>query len=147
LAFVTQTAFQGSYATNPYNFQQSFGAAAITKVSLSLNGTDIDGLSSGQVALDYLRIFLMSDTYGSPFGNGLSIDKFKGGFYFAFFDLTTALSSSSVLQNPVTRAGQVRVAVNFSSSLQENIVCLVYSEYPSIIKITEDRKIETNYLT
>jgi hypothetical protein len=147
LAFVTQTAFQGTFATNPYNFQQSFGTATITKVSLSLNGSDIDGLIGGQAALDYLRIFLMSDTYGSPFGNGLSIDKFKGGFYFSFFDLTTSLASSSVLQNPVTRAGQVRISVSFSSSVQENIVCLVYSEYPSIIKITEDRKIETNYLT
>jgi hypothetical protein len=113
LTFVTQTAFQGAFELNPYNFKNTFGTAAISKVALSLNGADIDGLNSGGTTLDYLRTFLFSDTYGSPFTNGLSMQKYNGGFYFVFFDLTTSLSSSSVLQNPVTRVGQVRYNSNY----------------------------------
>jgi hypothetical protein len=150
IVFVSEDSFQGKFNKNPYNFKRSFGTTndiLIKKVSLSLNSYDIDGLVTEDVELAYLRMFLFSDMRATGTTNGLSLDEFQGGYFFAFFDLSTSLSSSSVFQNPVTRQGQLRVSVSFSKSTTDNSVCLVYSEYPSVIKISENRKIETNYIT
>ena len=40
-----------------------------------------------------------------------------------------------------------RATVTFSKGLPENVMMLVYGQYPSVIKISKDRTIETNFAT
>jgi hypothetical protein len=111
LAFVTEKAFYGDLKLNPYNFRYQFDATAeckIDKISLSLNGVEISGLPTDQLSLHYLKMFMFTDMKNNAITNDITIAKFAGGYFFSFFDLTTSLSSSSYMLNPVTRLGQAR---------------------------------------
>jgi len=111
LAFVTEKAFYGDIKLNPYNFRYQFdttAACTIDKIILSLNGVEISGLPADQKALHYLKMFMFTDMKSNGLTNDITFDKFGGGYFFSFFDLTTSLSSSSYMLNPVTRMGQAR---------------------------------------
>ena len=115
LAFVTEKAFFGDLALSPYNFRYQFDSTAdpcrIEHITLSLNGVEISGLPTGQKALHYLKMFMSTEMKANGVTNDITYDKFGGGYFFSFFDMTTSLTASSVLMNPVTRSGQVRYII------------------------------------
>jgi hypothetical protein len=111
LMFVTERSFHGHLPLNPYNFRYSFGTnndCRIEKISFCLNGVELDGLPNDELYLSYLRMFLFTEQRDAGVSNNITKDMFRGGYFFSFHDLTTSLSASSVLQNPVTRLGQAR---------------------------------------
>jgi hypothetical protein len=156
VGFVTEQAFQGSFATNPYNFKKEFVAksaptnlAVINSCNLTINGVHIDAYNEkeSQENLDYLKIFDYLGFSGTGIGNSLDLDRFNGGCRFYVFDLTSSLSSSNAYSLPQTREGQTRLSVNFSEQLGENVVAVAYFEWNASIKVDFDRKIETSFLT
>ena len=84
LGFVKTSAYQGSKKLNPYNFlrEDKTDSRSIKKVTITLNGTQIDGLElpvSNQTTLDYYRLHLMTGLTKVPFTNGINFEKFKSG--------------------------------------------------------------------
>jgi hypothetical protein len=115
VTFVTEKAFQGDFGLSPYNFRHKFGdpdaagnTCAIDRISLSLNGVEISGLPTDELKLHYLKMFMFTDMKDNNYSNDITYEKFGGGYFFSFFDLTTSLTSSSTMLNPVTRMGQAR---------------------------------------
>lgn len=131
LGFVEENRYTGNLKLNPYLFSYSLGTTekpcAIESVQLKLSGESVDGIDGGDVKLDFLRMFTFNEMANAAVTNSITLDAFKGGFYFSFFDLSCSLSSGTVLTNPVIRSGPLRVEVKFTANIPQNLVCLVYA--------------------
>ena len=143
-------AFNGKYATNPYNFKY-FG---VKNISLTANGEEIpfkqltltypnkDGSNSKNV--DYIQAYstLFSGT-GKMYANtGLDInrDEYAQGNTLYAFDLTPDMCNSTEYFNVVQR-GSLSVAITFDNSENPTIAMVCYGDFENAIRIDSERNV------
>ena len=82
LSFVKTAAYQGDRTLNPYNFLRVDHKVSIVKVTVTLNGSHIDGLDlpiSDSIKVDFYRLYMMTGLTRTPFSNSITLNKFKEG--------------------------------------------------------------------
>lgn len=119
----------------------------INRVNLNINGSDIDSMASADPTTDFFRTAYFADVRSGLFDNSINYKLgAANGLCFFSFDFTTNFHASSSIIEPVIRNGNCRLTVEFNKPTIENLIALVYFERPSMIKITEKRGVDINYL-
>ncbi len=122
----------------------------IEKVSLTLNGEQVDGLEEGNATVisdtaNYIRLNLFLGLLTSTTGNNLTLDEFLNGFFFVAFDLTTSSDATAEFVIPAVRQGNLNLQVTFSEATPIELTLLIYAEYPTLIKMDKNRQIRMSY--
>lgn len=147
VGLVTNDAFKGSYAANPFNFRNFdlnyciFYAdnEPIPSKALTPN------YEKGLFIRAYHTLFSGTGIHYQDDGNNITPFDFANGVALYAFDLTPDLSASETNHwNPV-RQGQLKLELGFSKVLPEAVVCVVYSEFQSLIQIDKNRNVIVDY--
>ncbi len=122
----------------------------IEKVSVTLNGEQVDGLEEGVATLtsdtaNFLRLHLLLGFLTSTTGNNLTFTEFHNGFFFLVYDLTTSSNAAAEYVIPAIRQGNLQIQVTFSEPLPFELTMLVFAEYPTLVQITHNRQIRMSY--
>ncbi len=121
----------------------------IEKISLTLNGKSVDGFDGRATKNDDTLMFIrLQNVLGftkTRTGNNLTRVDFHNGYFFAAFDLTTSANSAMNFLVPSVRLGNLRLRVEFSTTIEEEMTVLIYSEFPSLLTIDQYRRISMTY--
>ncbi len=122
----------------------------VEKVSLTLNGEQIDGLEEGTSTElsdtpNFVRLHLFLGLLTSTTGNNLTLSEFHNGFFFVVYDLTTSSDASADYVVPAVRQGNLNLQVTFSEPIPLELTMLVYAEYPTVIKMDKNRQIRMSF--
>ncbi len=122
----------------------------IERVSVTLNGEQLDGLEEGTATAasdmaNYVRLHLTLGLLTSTTGNNLTLDEFHRGFFILAYDLTTSADSTAENIVPAVRQGNLNIQVTFSEPTPVELTMLIYAEYPTVIKMDKNRQIRMSY--
>ena len=157
IAFVSDKGYTGSKTRNPYDFfymqkvqltPTSAKICFVKNITLTLNGSHLTSMEGDcgkhGCMKDYSRLQSCLKAENSNDCNMISYELFKGGAYISMYDLTTD-SANLEIMDPAVRTGTVRLHVDFTVGLFEQINILVFSERRGTIGITPDKKIRTSF--
>ena len=146
VGMVTNKAYNGTRATNPFNFEH-FNA---NHVALYKDGSSIPFLAltlvfskmvcsrEFQVLLQNLELFNRNEEFD------ITLDDFIAGGYTLFaFNLTPDLSLTGVCQP--YQEGNLRLELKFSEALRESINVIVMSIFDGKVEITKDLNLLVDY--
>lgn len=145
VGLINATAFNGSYRTNPFNFQNS----ALTYLNVSVDGRPVTGkpLTMDYEHNQYVRAFfgtnLAMSLIGKDAGNGIDYRQFKNGYNLYAFDLSPSLLDGD--QFEMARSGPMSVELKFSAATPEPLQVIIYAENDSILEISKTRQVITDY--
>ncbi len=121
----------------------------IEKVSLTLNGKSVDGFDGRATENDdtlmFMRLHNVLGFSKTRTGNNLTRTDFHHGYYFCAYDLSTSANSSMNFLVPAVRLGNLRLNLEFSKTIEEEMTILIYSEFPSLLTIDQYRRIQMTY--
>ncbi len=122
----------------------------IENVSVRLNGESLDGFEDGNATHrhamgHFLRLHYYQGFVTSRTGNNATYEEFLHGFYFLYYDLSTAAQAGLEYVIPAVRQGNLHLQVMFSDTLPIELTMLVYAEYPSLMTMDKNRQIGLSY--
>ncbi len=121
----------------------------LEKVTLSLNGKPVDGFdgraSKNDDTLMFMRLNNVLGYAKTRTGNNLTRVDFHNGYFFAAFDLTTSANSGMNFLVPSVRLGNLRLNLEFSQTIEEEMTIIVYAEFPSLLTIDQYRRIRMTF--
>jgi hypothetical protein len=142
--FVDSKSFKGNYQKNPFFFRHY----NVKEINLYVNSNKhpsvpiIYDFGAGDVAQGFDFFIEQMGLYQSK-TNSISKKTYISGFTFFAFDLTTDLSASedhfSMIQN-----GDIFAEFNFANPLDQEVTCIIYTEYEKLIEVDGDRNIRTD---
>jgi hypothetical protein len=142
--FVNSIGFRGSYQKNPYFFQHF----ELKEINLYVNSDKYPSIpieydfNSRRIAQGYDFFLEQMGIYQSK-TNGITKKDYGSGYTIFAFDLTNDLSASedhfSLIQN-----GDIYAEFNFGRALQQEVTCIIYTEFEKLIEIDEFRNIRTD---
>ena len=144
---VDNTAYNGAYAKNPYNFQHY----NLNYIALHCNGETVpwkplrprfqEGPNGHIMAFQTL----FQGTNNLHKDQGILIDRedFSAGYSLFAFDLSPDASDEAHLN--LVRNGSIRLELQFGVALPRTINLVVYAEWESILEITKARSILLDY--
>lgn len=147
VGFMSNSAFNGNLALNPFNFQHF----NMNTFSLYVDGHEIPSrtlqpsFSSGLTASTYHTLFSGTGIHFHNEGNAISRTNYSGGYCLLCFDLTPDLSASSTSHWNLVRHGSVRLEVRFDMALSQTVNCIVYAEFDNVIEINKNRDVTVDY--
>jgi hypothetical protein len=146
IGMVRNSAFNGSYASNPFNFEH-FG---LNYLSVFIDSVQIPSkpftpdFTNGNYIREYISLFSGSGIHFSDNGNDISHSEYANGFTLFCFDTTPDLSSHDNTWN-IQKNGTLRIELRFEQALKESITIIVFSEFDSLIEIDRNRQIILDY--
>ncbi|KAE8752845.1 hypothetical protein FOCC_FOCC000583 [Frankliniella occidentalis] len=151
LGMVDNTAFNGAYTENPFNFDHmdlSFAALYINGVQVPARGLnpDFTHARSTKYADCYQTLFSGSGVHHKDEGNGIDREAYPGGNCFLIFDLSPDRSSHEGHWN-LQQTGCLRIELRFKRDLVKAVNLVVYAEFQSLIEIDKYRTVHTDYST
>ncbi len=144
---VDNTAFSGSFNSNPFNFQHyNVASVAIHVDGEQIPATPLRPMFTG-ASLNYVRAYhtLFSGTNKMHQDQGNEITRFDygSGYTLYAFDLTPDLTCGGHFN--LKKQGNLRLEVNFRQPLAQTINVIVYAEFENIIEIDKSRNIIFDY--
>ncbi len=144
---VDNTAFNGSYARNPFNFQH-YNASS---VAVHVDGEQIPSKPLRPIFqgpnLNYIRayhtLFSGTNKMFEDQGNDISRYDYGNGYTLYAFDLTPDLTCGGHFN--LQKEGNLRLEMNFRQPLAQTINVIVYAEFENIIEIDRSRNIIFDY--
>lgn len=147
VGFVSNSAFNGTLTTNPYNFQHFF----MNFLSLYVDGKQYpsrplqpDFDSTKQYVSSYHTLFSGTGIHFQDEGNDISREDYPYGYCLTAFDLTPDLSAHTDVWN-VQKQGALRLEVQFSKPLTETINCIIYAELDNLLQVDQKRNVIVDY--
>jgi hypothetical protein len=145
ISFVESSAFNGTYTTNPFNFEHFNHNYLNVVTDSSLHITPLKPDYQNDL---YIQSYnTLSSATGINFGDsGIHITRydFANGYNFNIFDLTPDISSHEPHLNAQT-SGALRIEVQFRETLKKPITAIVFMEYNNIIEIDRNRRVTLDY--
>ncbi|KAK3104529.1 hypothetical protein FSP39_004275 [Pinctada imbricata] len=144
IGFVNSQAVAGSFSLNPF----SFANYNLNQITVSVDGIPAEGQplkvnfesGNGEQTTDLLiSLFRVSGKWMNDVGNEISRDDIGGGYALYAFDLEPAFDDSNFLT--LIKQGNVRIDVQFGSSLPHPVTCIVYSEASGYFEINLARDV------
>ena len=147
LGMVTNTSFNGTFTSNPFNFQHF----NVNYIELVADGKQVLGKplqptfgTTNTYIESYASLFMGTEMMYKDEGNDISRDEYKSGFTLFAFDLTPDLEESGHVQ--LVKQGIVKLSLQFSEALAATINVIVYAEFENMIEINKDRKVLFDYV-
>ncbi|PIK55304.1 hypothetical protein BSL78_07776 [Apostichopus japonicus] len=145
---VRNTAFNGSYTLNPFNFEH-FG---LDFLALYMDGEQVPYKPlkpnySADGGANYIRayhtLFSGTDKAQHDAGNAISRDDYLNGYTLYAFDLTPDLSSGGHFN--LVKQGNLRMELHFAQPLDTTVNVFVYAELDNIVEIDKARNVVFDY--
>ena len=131
---VDLSAYSGNYARNPLHF----GHFKLSKLLVSVNGTDVCNISA-HFPHRYADLYYKSlDALGLEKDHCLDRYSFGRGRMIAVVDLTSESTQETIA---VENSGALRVHVELSSPPAENIVFLLIGDSQGVLHLDSDRRV------
>ena len=147
IACVDNTAFSGSFARNPFNFQHY----DVTSIAVHVDGEQIPTKPLRPTfqgpSLNYIRayhtLFSGTNKMFEDQGNEISRTDYGQGYTLYAFDLTPDLTCAGHFN--LQKQGNLRLEVNFRQPLAQTINVIIYAEFENIIEIDRSRNVIFDY--
>lgn len=142
LGMVLNTSFNGTYATNPFNFQ-NFG---VKEISLYKNGetcpfrplTPTWEANTGKYMREYMAFFQSLGMFNTPsMANDISITDYANGFCFFAFNLCPDLDYDGS-HGQLKTVPSIRLDLKFQNALAHPINIILYSINDAVVTIDKD---------
>lgn len=146
IGMVNGQAFNGSLATNPYNFVHF----NYNYLSLYLDSTQIStkpftpNFKAAQYTRSYHTLFSGSGVNFADTGNTISLEEYPNGYCLAAFDLTPDLSCNEAHWN-IIKSGSLRAELRFEEELDSTVTLIIFAEFDNIIEIDKNRNVIIDY--
>lgn len=153
IAFVLNSSYSGAFDKNPFNFQNF----DINFLNLIVNGKSMpyqepfrldyssDEESTGWLSRKgaFVRAFLSTvastGRYLKDEGIDINLKEFKTGYNIYCFNLDPAFDRST--QQPLSQGGNLKVEVNFSVPLPDNVSVIFYGNFPKTLEVDQARNV------
>ena len=144
---VSNIAFNGSYAKNPYNFIH----CDLNSIGLFANSEQVPWKplkpkftgNNPNYILAYQTLFSGTNSMFRDTGNYITREDYGRGYTLYAFDLTPDMSSDDYFQPK--SSGSLRLEMSFASPLPETINVIVYSEFESMLEIDRNRNVTIDF--
>lgn len=149
LGFVDNASYNGSVATNPFNFKNhgiNYLALYVDNVQIPSRALQPDYANNLSVDSFY-TLFTGTGIHFSDNGNCIGRSDYPDGYCIQAFDLTADLSANSDTHWNLIKQGSVRIEVRFAEALPATITCIVFGEFDSILEIDASRQVITDFGT
>lgn len=141
-AFVKQTAVNGNYTKNPFNFMN-----VAEEVALYVNGESLPsrplkidtGVNQNYVSA-FVNLFEVAEKWNKDAGLEITRETFGKGYTIYAFSLAPCDLGDEYLN--LIRQGNIRFEVKFSAATTETLNCIAYAEFPALIEIDHSRDIK-----
>ena len=142
---VSNEAYSGSYAKNPFNFRHY----DLQSLVLNVDGRSIPtkplspNFTKGHVLDCYDSLYYALGTQFDNLDNDITIDAYCKGCTIYAFNLTP----DNCPHNNTTRTGSVDLSMRFGTALPETISLVCYASYENTIQIDAHRNVITDIST
>ncbi len=145
VGMVTNAAFNGSYATNPFNFQDfDLGFMALFKDGESVPGRPYTpNFKKNMCSREYVALHQALELYNVDESRNITIDDFLNGYTLMAFNLSPDMEVSGPAQT--LRDGNLRLEMRFTVQLPQTINMVVLAVFDSQIEITKNRDVLLDY--
>ena len=146
IAIVTNAAFNGGYASNPFRFQHF----NLSKLDVSCNGHSIHNrpfepnFEQGLYLKTYLSLYQAVSAFGLNKSFDIAKEDYNGGYCMWGYDLTADQGSEEGQLHPI-KTGSLRFELQFAQALAAVINVIVFAEFDNQIEINSLREIVTDY--
>lgn len=145
VAFVDAEAYNGSYKTNPMNFQHFNNTYIGISTDSALHVTPLEPNYTKKLYMSsYNTLFNGTGVHFKDSGSDISYEEFANGYNLNVFDLTPDISAHESHWNP-QQSGSLRIDLKFAEPLKAPIVTLIYAEFDNLIEIDRFRNITLDY--
>ncbi|KAI8477990.1 hypothetical protein Bbelb_442810 [Branchiostoma belcheri] len=147
IALVDNAAFQGSYGTNPYNFQHF----NLNHISLCVDGREVPhkaltpNFEQGQYIRSYMNLFGPTGKLGQDCGNLIARDDFDKGYTIFCYDLSPDLCGLGGDHFNVIKQGNLRLELHFAQALERTVVAIVFAEFDNLLEINRQMNVSFDY--
>jgi hypothetical protein len=145
LGLVENSAYNGSFDRNPFNFKH-FDLAQlkifVDGQQMNLRPLDLDFEHHNYVQ-GYMSLYEGTGKFGRDEGLDITRYDFANGYALYAFDLTPDLAENDHIQ--LQREGTIRLDLRFRSQLAQTINCVVYAESETILELDRNRQVIADY--
>ena len=142
VAFVSQSALNGSYIKNPFNFKH----ASITHIGLYVDGNSVPGRpmkcdfgTSGNFVSAFANFTEGLETRGDERAIKISREDFGNGYTMFTFTLDPIDFNKQYIN--LVKQGTVRLEVTFGSATTETLSCIAFAQFPALLQIDIERNV------
>lgn len=145
LGLVENTAFNGAYNKNPFNFQH-FKA---THVGVYVNGESMPmkalqlNFDQNQYLMGYMSLFAGTGKLYHDQGNAITREEYPKGYTLYALDLSPDLSAGPHMS--AIKQGNLRLGLQFAEGLPCTVTCIIFAEFDSLIEIDANRNVTYNW--
>ena len=138
LAMVKTQAFSGDYRLNPFNFIHN----NVNWIELSVDGQSVPGqplkpnFETGDYTSSFLSMFFNNYPHHDG-GNWISREEYANGYSLFCFDIQGEADQDIFGKK---KAGYTKLVMNFAQPTT-NLMLILYSSFPSVIKIDKTRNV------
>ena len=145
LGCVDNSAFNGSYQKNPFNFK-NFN---LTQLQVYMDGQQSNikpiepNFGANQIVTAYTSLFSGTGKLNRDEGIDVSREDYANGYALYAFDLTPDLAEEGHFN--LVREGSLRVDIKFGTALPETINIISYAEFENVVEIDRNKNILFDY--
>ena len=146
IGMVDNATFNGSFATNPFNFQHF----NLSKLEVSCDGHSIYGkpfepkFDLDQYLRSYMSLYQALGSQNQIQNCNIDYEDYKDGYCFWGYDFTPDQGADQSHLHPI-KTGNLRVELQFARALDKTINIIVYAEFDNLIEINGLREVITDY--
>jgi len=141
-AFVRQTAVNGDYTKNPFNFLN-----IADEMALYVNGESVparpmkmDVGNNRNYVTPFVNLFEAAEKWNKNAGPEITKSSFGKGYAIYAFNVTPVDLGEEYIN--LVRQGSVRLEVKFAANTTETLNCLAYAEFPALIEVDHSRDVK-----
>ena len=148
LVLVDTEAFNGTYATNPFNFKHH----NLTQVGVYVDGEQIprkplflkfDEAGGQNFIAGYQSLFSGTGKLSQDTGNQINRSDYGSGYTAFCFDLSPDHCPGEHFE--LIKQGNLRVELHFAQALANTVNLIVYAEFQNVIEIDANRNVLYDY--
>lgn len=145
VGMVESSAYNGSYNSNPFNFQNF----DMKEISLSVDGKYTP--YSKPINFDFKKEFALKgyltlyEAAGNNGSNDLTKFDYMNGYTFVVFNLAPDLCQGENFN--LLKSGELVINIKFGTQTTKTIVLIAYMEFDNMIEINSARKVSKDFTT
>lgn len=142
ICLTSTSAFDGTITQNPFQFQHYHlnHLAAVSDSETFPTKPFTPNFDLSHYTREYLSLFSTLHTQMRNEGNYLTYSDYLTGNTIFGIDLSADICRSSATLEP-HKQGNLRIEMRFKNPLPENVTCLIYFEYNSLMEIDKSRNV------
>ncbi|OOY88611.1 hypothetical protein BOW16_13005, partial [Solemya velum gill symbiont] len=139
--FIKQSAVNGDYTANPFNFLNLAEAMAVyvNGESVPARPMQMDVGDNKNYVTPYVNLIETCDKWNKDEGMIITRENFDQGYAIYAFDLAPGDYGGDYIN--LIRHGNLRVEVKFAKPTAETYNCLAYAEFPALLEIDITRDV------